>query len=85
MNVSKGTVIRTVLLLIALVNQVLIACGISPLPLEDETLTALIGSLFTVGTALAAWWKNNSFTKAAIRADEVKNQLKAESRSDRTV
>lgn len=85
MNVSKGTVIRTVLLLIALVNQVLTACGISPLPLEDETLTALISSLFTVGTALAAWWKNNSFTKAAIRADEVKKQLKAESRSDRTV
>lgn len=85
MNVSKGTVIRTVLLLIALVNQVLTACGISPLPLEDETLTALISSLFTVGTALAAWWKNNSFTKAAIRADEVKKQLKAERRSDRTV
>ena len=85
MNVSKGTVIRTVLLLIALVNQVLTACGISPLPLEDETLTALISSLLTVGTALAAWWKNNSFTKAAIRADEVKKQLKAESRSDRTV
>ena len=70
MNVSKGTVIRTVLLLIALVNQVLTACGISPLPLEDETLTALISSLFTVGTALAAWWKNNSFTSAAQAADE---------------
>ena len=78
MKISSGTVIRTVLLLIALVNQVLTACGVSPLPLGDETVTALIGALFTVGTALAAWWKNNSFTAAAIDADAYKDSLKAE-------
>lgn len=78
MKISSGTVIRTVLLLIALVNQVLTACGVSPLPLEDETVTALIGALFTVGTAVAAWWKNNSFTAVAIEADAYKDSLKAE-------
>ena len=30
----------------------------------------MISAGFTVGAALAAWWKNNSFTKAALKADE---------------
>lgn len=84
-KIEKGTVIRTVLLLIALANQVLTALGRAPLPFADETVTALIGTLFTAAAAAAAWWKNNSFTEAAIRADRVKEQLKAEKRTERPV
>ena len=69
MTVSKGTLIRTVLLMLALVNQVLTLCGLSPLPWEDETVTQGISLLFTAAASLAAWWKNNSFTKNAIEAD----------------
>ena len=29
-----------------------------------------ISAGFTVGAALAAWWKNNSFTQAALAGDE---------------
>ena len=38
----------------------------------------VISGLFTIGAAAWAWWKNNSFTKAAIAGDEVMNQIKAE-------
>ena len=30
----------------------------------------LVSAGFTIGAALASWWYNNSFTQAAIKADE---------------
>ena len=75
---SKGTMIRTALLLLALVNQLLTVMGISPLPLEDETVTELISLGFTAVTAVMAWWKNNSFTKEAQAADEYLHALREE-------
>ena len=69
---------RTACLALALTNQLLSAAGKPVLPIEDSQLEALITSGLTVAAALAAWWKNNSFTPAAIRADEA---LKAARRS----
>ncbi len=77
MKVSKGTIIRTALLVLAIVNNLLALFNKSPLPIEDETIEAVISFLFTTGTAIVAWWKNNSFTSAALAGDEVMKQLKA--------
>jgi len=82
-NISKGTIIRTALLLLALVNQVLTICGVSPLPVEDEQLTEILSLLFTAGSSLWAWWKNNSVTKAAIEADSTMARLKAKKKARR--
>lgn len=73
---KKDTIIRTVILIIALANQFLAIYGKSPIPIEDEVITELLSTAFTVATALAAWWKNNSFTGAAIMADEYMKELK---------
>lgn len=71
MKVTKGTIARTVILALALVNQVLTATGKNVINIADEDINALISTVFTIVTAIAAWWKNNSFTKAAIEADEI--------------
>lgn len=76
LTVTKGAVIRTVVLVIALVNQVLTSLGYPVLPFTDEQVTELITLAFTIGASAWAWWKNNSFTKHAIKADEIKNELK---------
>lgn len=76
MKIQTGTIIRTVLLLAALTNQVLAVCGKSPLPFDDEQITEIISLILTTGTSIAAWWKNNSFTAAAIEADELMSVLK---------
>ena len=68
-KVSVGTIVRTVLLMLALVNQILTATGHSIIPIDDETVTQLITNVATIVTALIAWWKNNSFTKAALAGD----------------
>ena len=75
-GVSSGTIVRTLLLVLALVNQVLAAFGVPAIPIEDEQLSTLVNTAFTVITALMAWWKNNSFTVAAQKGDEVKDALK---------
>ena len=68
MSISIGTIARTACLALALTNQLLSAAGRPVLPIEDSQLEALITSGLTVAASLAAWWKNNSFTPAAIRA-----------------
>lgn len=77
MNISIDTLIRSGVLLIALMNQILTVFGINPLPLSEEEAYAALTNIATVVTALWAWWKNNSFTKEAIRADEYMKELKA--------
>ena len=75
---KKETIIRTVVLGVALFNQVLMMNGKSIFPLDETQITEAIGIGFTVVTAVIAWWKNNSFTKEAIAADLYMNQLKSQ-------
>lgn len=77
MKISAGTIARTIILALALVNQILSASGHAIIPIDDSTIESLVTTSFTVVSALVAWWKNNSFTKAAIEADKVMNEAKA--------
>ena len=76
MKISSGTIARTVVLVLALVNQVLSVLGYKIIPIEDEQVNDFITIAFTIGSALAAWWKNNSFTEAAIEGDKYKDIVK---------
>ena len=73
--VKKDTIIRTVVLVLAFVNQILTSTGHSLIPISDEEITELISLVFTIGASVWAWWKNNSFTKNAIEADKVLKDL----------
>ena len=75
-TISAGTITRTAVLLLALTNQFLSACGKPMLPIESATVEQLVTAGITTVAALIAWWKNNSFTQAAIAADEVYEQKK---------
>lgn len=75
-NINSGTVSRTIVLVLALVNQCLVMFGKSPLNIADEDVAAAVSLVFTVGAAAVAWWKNNSFTQRAITADEYLKALK---------
>ena len=68
-NVKLDTILRTALLVLALINQVLTSTGHAIIPISDDQLVEFITLGFTIVTSLVAMWKNNSFTKNAIRAD----------------
>ena len=75
-TISAGTVARTAALLLALTNQVLSALGKPVLPIESATVEQLVTAGITTVAALIAWWKNNSFTAAALEADKTFERLK---------
>lgn len=75
-KISTGTIIRTVVLALALLNQILTSTGHSPIPIDDDTVTEFLSLSITVVSAIIAWWKNNSFTQNAILADEVLEELR---------
>lgn len=76
MKIKTDTIIRTVLLVVALINQALTITGHSVLPISDEQITDFLSLALTAGASLWAWWKNNSFTQAALQADAYKDALK---------
>jgi len=80
-NFDKGTVIRTVLLFIALINQGLIMFGKPILPISEDQMTSLADTLylagsmiFTIVTTLVAWFKNNYVTDKGKLQKEVLKQ-----------
>ena len=78
MKVSKGTVIRTACLILAIINNALALWGKSPLPIENDMVAEVVSFVFTAVASLTAWWKNNSFTRAAIEADNIMVKMKSE-------
>ena len=77
MNCNKETLIRTVFLMIALLNQVLTAIGKNPLPFSEEGIYEGVSAVVAAAASLWSWWKNNSFTAAAAKADAYLKQLKS--------
>lgn len=78
MKISASTIARTAILALALVNQILSASGHAVIPIEDAQIETLVSTGFTVAAALVAWWKNNSFTTAALKGDEAMKAAKKE-------
>lgn len=72
-----GTITRTILIIIALINQGLVIAGKNPLPFEDDQIAQVISFGFTAVTSLIAWWKNNNFTAEAKEAQQYLNDMKS--------
>ncbi|MDP1497511.1 MULTISPECIES: phage holin [Bacillus amyloliquefaciens group] len=78
---DKGTVVRTALLLIALINQTMLMFGKSPLDITEGQVNHLADALYTVGsviftisTTLVAWFKNNYVTEKGHKQRTVLKQ-----------
>ncbi|WP_100001479.1 phage holin [Bacillus velezensis] len=78
---DKGTVVRTVLLLIALINQTMLMFGKSPLDITEGQVNQLADALYTAGsviftisTTLVAWFKNNYLTEKGHKQRTVLKQ-----------
>lgn len=76
MKISKGTVIRTVMLFAVLINYILKMLGLNLIPTDESFITQLTEALISVGTVIASWWYNNSFSENAKKADEFFKSLK---------
>lgn len=69
-TIGADTVARTIILILALVNQILAIAGHSVIAFTDNEIYQLVSLIWTIAASLTAWWKNNSFTCIACQADE---------------
>lgn len=71
MNGNKDVIARFVALGVVLVNTILSACGINPIPFSQDEVYIVVSALLTCGVAIYTAWKNNSVTSAAKTSDKV--------------
>lgn len=79
---SAGTVARLICLVLSTLNQVvLMKTGKSFLPVESKELEDALSTVFFVASAGWSYWKNNSWTKEAIEADDTLHLMKKNKRT----
>ena len=83
MEITAGTIARTIIFALALINQWLSITGHPVIPIQDSDIEALVSYGFTVVSGLIAWWKNNSFTKAARFGDFCMRGKRSRDREDK--
>lgn len=69
-GISKGALIRGGLLVLALLNSALQLLGYDVLPFTEDDVETLLTVIFNFFAMGYAYWKNNSLTEEAKKADE---------------
>lgn len=70
-GVTAQTWARTLVLLLALISQLAVILGKRSEAIDIDQWQEYVTYAFTVGASLVAWWKNNSFTGNAQKADKM--------------
>lgn len=78
MKIKTETLIRTAVTFFVLINSVLVILGKDKLPWTEDEVYAAVSAVAAAVTTLWSWWKNNSISAAAIKADEYMDSLKSE-------
>lgn len=74
-------VVRTVVAGLVMLNGILVMFGLDPLPFDEEQVTEGVSAVATVAVAVWIWYKNNSMTDEAKKADEYKDDLKRDKKA----
>lgn len=73
---KKSTIIRSICLLIVLINMVLKSTGHDVLNIDESQISETIEMIISIAVIVLSWWKNNSFTENAQKADEYLEELR---------
>lgn len=73
MKFTKGSMVRFTVLILAILNQWLSDNGITPIPVDEDS----INTLFTTGIALYVAYKDNPVTHEGKKANQDMKKAKA--------
>lgn len=71
-----ATWVRLVFLALSIANLALRSLGFDTMRFSDSEVSSAVSIALAAVSALAAYWKNNSFTSAALEADRVLAEMK---------
>jgi SPP1 family holin len=69
--IDRGTMIRTIVLTLALINQFLTAFGLTKIPGTSDEQILVVSTIITSVTAIIGWFKNNYLTVKGKKQKEV--------------
>lgn len=76
MKITKGTIVRTILFVLAIANFVLERMGVDLIPVDESAVMMFVETAIEIAFLAVGFWKNNSFTEKAIKADEFLRELR---------
>ena len=76
MKISKSTIVRTILTLLVIINFILERMGIDVIPTDEYTILMFVETGIEIAIIAVGFWKNNSYSKKAIKADEFLKELR---------
>ena len=82
MSISKGTIVRTIMMILVIVNIILQRLGYDIINVDENSVLAAVELLIEIAILIVGWWKNNSFSQNAIKADEYLRKLKYSDEDD---
>lgn len=68
--IDKAMIVRTAVLIVALLNQFLVNAGYSPLPFDDKGVEVAVTTTLTIVASVWAWWMNNNIRYRARRNEK---------------
>lgn len=76
MRITKSTIARTILLAFVIINFILEKCGLDIIPTDENTILTIVEGCIEIAVIIVTFWKNNSFSPNAIKADEFLRRLR---------
>lgn len=76
MTISKSTIVRTIMIILVVINIVLEKCGVDVIPTDESTILMVVETLLEIATIGAGFWYNNSYSKKALKAQKFLEQLR---------
>lgn len=81
-DISKGTIIRTIMLVIVIINLILKSCGKNIIDIDEGTVAYYFETILEIAVIIAGFWKNNSYTENAQKADKFLRALQNSDNND---
>ncbi len=84
LKLDAGTITRSIVLLLTMVNAVLAMLGKDKIPFTENGVYETVTVLTTLGATIWAWWENNAFTHNARKAEQYRKDLNKEDEEEET-
>jgi SPP1 family holin len=76
MKITKSTIVRTILVALVIINFILERCGVDIIPADENFILMFVETIIEIAIIAVGFWKNNSYSKKAIKADEFLKELR---------
>ena len=75
-NVPKAVYVRYILAFIAIINSILVGCGLHPLDIAENDIYMVVSVIFSVLVIIVNTYKDNPTSKEGIMSASIRNMLK---------